>query len=168
MTKAPPFSPQATAELEKLIKLDRGRFRKIATRAHALTYRISRGRLGSKLDSEVGQRPVLLLTTIGRHSGKPRTVPVVYLKADDSYLVVGANAGRDSDPAWALNLRTQPTAEIRVNSEQLTVRASELTAEQAADYWPPLDAMNTSYAYFRTLTDRTLPVFKLAKNHITI
>ena len=161
MTDALPLSPQATSELDKLIKLDRGPLRRLATRGHAITYRLSRGRLGSRLDSDVGQRPVLLLTTIGRHSGKPRTVPVVYLAASDAHLVVGANAGRDSDPAWALNLRSQPTAEIQVNSQRLTVHASELSTEEAAAFWPELDSMNASYAYFRSLTDRVLPVFRL-------
>lgn len=149
-------------EVERAIKLDRGPFRRIAMRGHALTYRLSRGKAGSHISGEAGERPVLLLTTTGRRTGRPRTVPLVYLRDDNSYLVVGANAGRDQDPAWVHNLEATPSAEIQVGDRRLAVRAARLPEAEAAGCWPALDEMNKSYAEFRQLTSRALTVIRLS------
>ena len=50
-------------------------------------YRISGGRIGGKF---LGGAPVLLLTTIGRKSGKPRTAPLLYLRDGEKIVIVGS------------------------------------------------------------------------------
>src|ERR1700683_4643415 len=77
-------------------------------------YRPSRGRLFG----QIAGTPVLLLTTVGRRSGQPRTVPVVYLPDGKRLVVIGSNAGHRAAPAWSLNLEANPVAEVEVGGER--------------------------------------------------
>ena len=72
-------------------------------------YRLTRGRLMGK----VGRAPVLLLTSIGRRSGQPRTAPVLYLADGERVVVIGSNAGNTRAPAWSYNLRANPGSALR-------------------------------------------------------
>ena len=79
------------------------------TRLHAWVYRRSGGRVLGRM----GGQPVLLLQTTGRRSGLTRTTPVQYLADGDTFVVVASNAGAARPPAWYLNLRADPHAQIR-------------------------------------------------------
>src|SRR3954463_9714792 len=79
-------------------------------KANVPLYRLSRGRIGGR----VGRAPVLLLTTTGRKSGAARTAPVLYMRDGERLVVIGSNAGNARAPAWALNLRATPEAEVEV------------------------------------------------------
>ena len=153
-----------STELERLLRLDNGPFRRLAMRGHIRTYRLTHGGKGGRIISDAGDRPVLLLTTIGRHSGKRRTVPLVYLDDHGTYLVVGANAGRDQDPAWVHNLRAEPSAEVQIGRAHRDVRADFLTADEAAPVWLSLDRHNGLYPGMRAQTDRAFPVIRLVLN----
>src|SRR3954469_13570799 len=93
--------------------------------------RASRGRLGGK----VGNGPVLLLTTTGRKSGQPRTAPVLYLADGDRYVVINTNAGNQKTPAWSLNLKANPEAEVEVGRKRAKVRTRPAEGEERADLW---------------------------------
>ena len=73
---------------------------------HKLVWRVSGGRLGTKV---VGL-PVLELVTTGRKSGEPRSVLLNYLDAAAGYAVIASNAGDDRPPLWWLNLQANPEA----------------------------------------------------------
>ncbi|MEU8899750.1 nitroreductase family deazaflavin-dependent oxidoreductase [Nocardia sp. NPDC048505] len=120
-------------------------------------------RSGGKLLGSVKGAPVLILSTVGRKTGKTRTTPVLYLQDGARYLVVGSYAGAPTDPAWVHNLRAQPAAEITVGEQTFPVTATELTAAEAEPLWPRLDAMYAGYADYRTKTDRAFPVFALTR-----
>jgi len=94
-------------------------------------YRISGGRIGGKIN----QAPVLLLTTTGRKSGQQRTAPVVYLADGENLVVIGSNAGHNRTPAWSLNLKANPDAEVEVRRERRQVRARVAEGEERADLW---------------------------------
>lgn len=68
------------------------------TGGNAVLLKISKGRIGS---SFLGV-PVLLLTTIGRKSGKSRIRPLYYLADGDNLVLVASNAGISTDPAWQM------------------------------------------------------------------
>jgi deazaflavin-dependent oxidoreductase (nitroreductase family) len=94
-------------------------------------YRLSGGRIGGR----VAKAPVLLLTTTGRKSGQPRTAPVVYLADGDRFVVINTNAGNERVPAWSLNLRANPEAEVEVGRKRLPVRARIAEGEERAELW---------------------------------
>lgn len=151
-------------EARKAVKLDRGPFRKLSCRMHARMYRLTGGRIGGQLDSASGVRPILLLETTGRRSGRKRSTPLVYLLDGETWVVAGANAGRDTDPAWVLNLRADPHATITVGRDVIDVVAAELDLAEAQTMWPALNAMNAQYREYQKLTDRTVPVIRFHRN----
>jgi deazaflavin-dependent oxidoreductase (nitroreductase family) len=90
---------------------------------------------GGRLMGKVGRAPVLLLTTTGRKSGQPRTAPVVYLEDAGRHVVIDTNAGNTRLPAWSLNLKANPEAEIEVGRRRIAVRGRVAGGEERAELW---------------------------------
>jgi F420H(2)-dependent quinone reductase len=111
-------------------------------------YRASHGRLFG----QIAGTPVLLLTTVGRRSGQPRTVPVVYLPDGERLIVIGSNAGHKTAPAWSLNLEANPDAQVEVGSKRQKIRARIAEGEERAELWRK---MNTQYSGFDDYDART-------------
>lgn len=128
------------------------------TRTHALVYRLSGGRILGRF----GGRPVLLLRTTGRRTGRRRTTPVEYLPAGAGYVVVAANAGAARPPAWSLNLGAEPRAGVRVRTQDVDVLARELHGSEREDMWRRLTSANPRLEDAARKAGRTLPVLLLA------
>lgn len=79
-------------------------------KAHAWLYR----KTGGRVLGRVGGQPVLLLTTIGRRTGVPRTTPVQFMRSGARMVVVAANGGAPVAPAWLGNLVATPRASVLV------------------------------------------------------
>jgi F420H(2)-dependent quinone reductase len=120
-------------------------------------YRLSGGRVGG----HVGKAPVLLLTTTGRRSGRARTAPVVYLADGASFAVIGSNAGHNREPAWSLNLKAKPEAEVEVGRRKLPVRARIAAGEERADLWRRHNDQFSGFDEYKARTDRDIAVFVL-------
>ena len=120
-------------------------------------YRLSRGRIGGR----VGGGPVLLLTTIGRKSGQPRTAPVLYLADGDRFVVINTNAGNTKTPAWSLNLRANPEAEVEVGERKVKVRARLAEGEERADLWRRHMEQYSGWDYYESKLNREIGVFVL-------
>jgi deazaflavin-dependent oxidoreductase (nitroreductase family) len=120
-------------------------------------YRLTRGRLMNK----VGRAPVLLLTSIGRRSGQPRTAPVLYLRDGERVVVIGSNAGNVRAPAWSLNLQTNPDAEIQIGGERRLVRARVAESEERAELWRQMNVEYEGFDDYATRTARDIAVFVL-------
>jgi deazaflavin-dependent oxidoreductase (nitroreductase family) len=120
-------------------------------------YRLSRGRIGGR----VGRAPVLLLTTTGRKSGQPRTCPVVYLEDDGRWVVINTNAGHTPAPAWSLNLRANPAAEIEVGRRKHPVKARIAEGEERADLWHKHNVQYSGFDEYAEKLDRDIAVFVL-------
>jgi deazaflavin-dependent oxidoreductase (nitroreductase family) len=120
-------------------------------------YRLSRGRIGGR----VGKGPVLLLTTTGRKSGEPRTAPVLYLADGERYVVINTNAGNTRVPAWSLNLRADPEAEVEVRGRRVKVRARLAEGEERDDLWRRHMQQYSGWDYYESKLDREIGVFVL-------
>ena len=67
---------------------------------------------------------IMLLTTIGRKSGKPRVTPLQYEEIDGQ-LYLGAALGQKAD--WFRNIRANPKVEVRVKSRRFSGLAETIT-----------------------------------------
>lgn len=94
-------------------------------------YRLSGGRIGGR----VNRAPVLLLTTTGRRSGQKRTAPVVYLKDGERLVIINTNAGNERVPAWSLNLKAEPAAEVELGRKRRAVSARVAEGAERAELW---------------------------------
>jgi len=104
---------------------------------------------------------VLLLTTTGRRSGKPRTTPLTFFRCGSKLVVVASNGGADRAPAWSLNLRQEPAAGVRIGSERLAVQAREASAEERERLWPTIVGTYAGYGRYEQRTTRRIPLFIL-------
>lgn len=128
---------------------------KVWSRLNTWVYRVSGGRIGGRFP---GGAPVLLLTTIGRKSGRPQTAPLLYLADGDTYVVVASKGGMSHHPLWFKNLEANPRVEIEVGSRKIPATARRATAAQKAALWPGLVTMYPSYADYQARTTRDIPV----------
>ena len=106
--------------------------------------------------------PTLLLTTTGRKSGRPRTVPLLYARHGDALLVVGSNWGQRQDPAWALNLLANPRATVAVRGKSRPVRARVIEGEERERVWNSILTKNwPGYENYAERSGRHINVFAL-------
>jgi deazaflavin-dependent oxidoreductase (nitroreductase family) len=120
-------------------------------------YRASKGRLFG----QIAGTPVLLLTTVGRRSGQPRTVPVVYLPDGERMIVIGSNAGHERAPAWALNLEANPLADVEVGGDRRKVRARIAEGEERAELWRKMNEQYSGFDDYSARTTRDIRLFVL-------
>ncbi len=128
------------------------------TGAHTFFYRLSGGKLGGRL----GKSPVLLLNTIGRKTGQPRTTPLLYLRDGDDVILVASNGGAPKHPVWWLNLQANPEAEVEIGRDKLKVTARQASAEERSRLWPMVVDMYGDYAEYQKKTTREIPVIILS------
>ena len=105
--------------------------------------------------------PVLLITTTGRNSGLPRTVPIATFPHGDDLVVVGSNFGRDAHPAWTANLKANPRATVTFRGRTRPVQATLLSPDEKAAVWPRLTAVWPNYDRYTEVSGRDLRVFRL-------
>lgn len=128
-----------------------------AGRLNVPLYRLSGGRIGGK----VGRAPVLLLTTTGRKSGQQRTAPVVYLADGDDVVVINTNAGNAKVPAWSLNLKANPEAEVERGRRRYPVRARVTEGEERERLWRLHNEQYAGFDDYQEKLERTASVIVL-------
>ncbi|MER6257868.1 nitroreductase family deazaflavin-dependent oxidoreductase [Streptomyces sp. NPDC001584] len=100
----------------------------------------------------------LLLTTLGRVSGKPVRTPLIYGEAEGAYLVVASKGGDPAHPLWYRNLSEHPTVRIQVGPKVMQGTARTATPEERAAYWPVMVGHWPAYDEYQTKTDREIPI----------
>ena len=129
------------------------------SRATAWLYRRSGGRIGGRW---IGGEPVMLLTTVGRKSGAPRTVPVLYLRDGENVIIVATGVGGSRHPVWYLNLEANPGANIEIGPEEKEMRARRATEEERRVLWPRFVEMYRGFEGYQLRTEREIPVIILS------
>ena len=104
--------------------------------------------------------PCIIVTHTGNKTGGIRKTPLMRVRIDDSYVLIGSYGGRPKDPVWVHNLRANPDVEIRDKTETFTMRIREISddAERkriwdiSAEVFPP-------YNDYQAKAPRQIPVF---------
>ena len=113
--------------------------------------------------ASMGDRPLVLLTTVGRKTGMPRTTPMMFVRDDERIFVVASNAGAPEDPQWYRNLIEDPSVTVELPGEEFKARATPL---DGADYDRTWAMIKERYPFFAEHDDRAgrrIPVVELIK-----
>jgi deazaflavin-dependent oxidoreductase (nitroreductase family) len=105
----------------------------------------------------------LLLTTTGRRSGRQRTSALIYGRSGDDYLIVASKGGADEPPAWYVNLKDNPEAEVQVLADKFRARARDATPEEKPEMWREMVSHWPDYDAYQERTDREIPVVVLER-----
>ena len=106
---------------------------------------------------------ILLLTTTGRKSGEPRTMPLIHREDDGRWVIVASNGGADDHPLWFKNMQADPNASIQVMDEEFPVRFSVAEGAERARLWGLMTEVWPDYDAYQANTDREIPVVVLER-----
>ncbi|MBW8805243.1 MAG: nitroreductase family deazaflavin-dependent oxidoreductase [Catenulisporales bacterium] len=125
-------------------------------------YKATRGRFGTMSGSGFTG---LLLTTIGRKTGKERSVPLLYVGHEGKYYLTGSNWGQKQHPAWSGNLIANPRATLTIKGKKIPVTARLLVGEDREKIWPVLTTTWPAYDIYTERSGRELRVFELTPSY---
>ena len=134
-------------------------------RSHLDAYRRTGGAEGHLRDfSAAGGKPdtpTLLLTTVGRRSGRSITLPLIYGRDGPRYVVVASNGGAPAHPAWYLNLVARKLVEVQVADRRFPAQARTASGEERRRLWTLMADVYPPYGHYQRKTSREIPVVLL-------
>jgi deazaflavin-dependent oxidoreductase (nitroreductase family) len=101
---------------------------------HRGLYRVTGGRVGLWRPRE-NRWGTLRLATIGRRTGKERSVILGYLEDGPNLVTLAMNGWADDEPAWWLNLQAHPAARIDLPDGSCMVTARAAEGEERSRLW---------------------------------
>ena len=121
-------------------------------------YEGTNGEKGSTLmDSGL---PCIIVTHIGNKTGGIRKIPLMRVKVDNSYVLIGSMGGQPKNPVWVYNLRANPDVQIRDKHEVTEMKVREVSDEsERKSLWEASVEAYPPYEEYQAKTDRVIPVF---------
>ncbi|MCT1513998.1 nitroreductase family deazaflavin-dependent oxidoreductase [Dietzia cercidiphylli] len=120
-------------------------------------YEKSNGASGSELSG----MPAVIVTTVGKKSGKLRKTPLMRVEHDGSYAAVASLGGAPTHPVWYWNIKAHPHVEVRDKDRVGDFVAREVTGAERDLWWDRAVAVYPDYRDYQEKTERTIPVFVL-------
>ena len=108
-----------------------------------------------------GNASTLVLTTTGRRSGRPVSVPLFYAADGERLYIVASFGGNDDAPGWYRNLLADSAVEVERGGRKAPYVAKSLSAEEARPIWPKVLAVWPPYASYQKKTKRLIPIVEL-------
>lgn len=133
---------------------------------HLARYLATDGEEGYLWDAGLGGGevvPTLLLTTTGRKSGEPFTLPLIFCRTDNGYAVIASKGGSPAHPSWYLNLQANPEVDVQVKADKFRARARTVGADERTALWKKMVEIYPPYERYQASTDRQIPVVVLER-----
>ena len=127
--------------------------------AHVAKYRETDGQVGFRWNGAT----CLLLTTTGRKSGEPRTVPLIFAADGERCIVVASKGGAPEHPYWYRNLAVNPEVRVQVKGDVFTATARTVEGEERDRCWEIVTAVWPNYNEYVKRTTRVIPVVVLER-----
>ncbi|MET7393307.1 nitroreductase/quinone reductase family protein [Dactylosporangium sp. NPDC005572] len=109
-------------------------------------------------------RPLLLLTTTGRRTGRPHTAPMMFVRLDDRLLVIASNAGAAEHPDWFRNLAADPAVTVEVDGEEFAATARPAAGADRDDLFARISERYPFFRDHQSGAGRVIPVVELVRN----
>jgi len=103
-------------------------------------YSVTRGRFGLRT-ATADRWGMMRLRTVGRRSGKERTVILGYFEDGPDLVTMAMNGWADPEPAWWLNLQAQPDVTVDLPGGSRAVHAHAAGKDERPRLW----AMQATY-----------------------
>lgn len=132
---------------------------KLMSVVNVWAYRLTGGWLGSRFRYGA---PVCLVTMVGRKTGQPRTVPLLYLQRGEELLLVASKGGMSHHPVWYHNMMANPRVEVEIGRQKQTMVVRRATDDEKSRLWPELVKMYPDYDGYQARTTRNIPVLILS------
>jgi deazaflavin-dependent oxidoreductase (nitroreductase family) len=131
----------------------------IAGPSHVQAYRETNGERGYIWNNA----PALLLTTKGRESGEPRTVPLIFACDGDDPVIIASLGGAPRHPSWYLNLQAEPHVQVQIKGDVFDAVARTAQSPERERLWAEAVKVWPQYDDYQALTDRQIPVVVLER-----
>ena len=136
-------------------------FMKLANTIHRALIKVSAGKRGWVFYG----MPVIKLTTIGRVSGKDRSVMLTSpIKSNGDICLVASKGGDDRHPEWYLNLLRDPRVKVELPSGIKSMVATITEGDERELLWNQIVSDFPNYGAYQEKTDREIPVIILKEN----
>lgn len=104
--------------------------------------------------------PCIIVTHKGNKTGAIRKIPLMRVKVNEGYVLVGSMGGQPKNPVWVYNLRANPDVEIRDATEVYKMHVREVTDEaERQRLWEAAAEAFPTYNDYQAKTERKIPVF---------
>jgi deazaflavin-dependent oxidoreductase (nitroreductase family) len=131
---------------------------RLMARIHPPVYRLTGGRwfVGRNL----GVLNVIV-TTVGRRSGKIREIPLFAFEDGERLVIIGSYMGRPEEPAWVGNLIAHPETVVRVGRDLRPMQARIAHGSERERLWALAVRGYPGYEDYASWTTRRIPVVVL-------
>ena len=106
----------------------------LAWRFHRALFRVSGGRRGLWLPAP-GKWGTMRVTTVGRKSGKSRSVILGYFEDGSNLVTMAMNGWGKPEPAWWLNLQARPQVKVELKNGTRTMNGRAAQGPERERLW---------------------------------
>ena len=104
--------------------------------------------------------PCIIVTHVGNKTGATRKIPLMRVKVENSYVLIGSMGGQPKNPVWVYNLRANSDVDIRDQTQVFSMRVREVTDEKERELlWDASAKAYPPYNDYQAKTSRRIPVF---------
>ena len=101
---------------------------------HRALYSITGGRFGLRTTAH-NRWGMLRLKTVGRRTGRERVAIVGFIEDGPNLVIPAMNGWADPEPAWWLNLQSNPEATVELPDGSRLVKARAAAGEERERLW---------------------------------
>jgi deazaflavin-dependent oxidoreductase (nitroreductase family) len=117
---------------------------------------------GHLSDGPFAGRQVLILTTTGAKTGKPREIPLVYTRDGNDIVIVASMGGAPRHPAWYHNIVANPRVTIEVDGKTVQADAHIADGTERRRLYDQHAELHPSFTEYEAKTGgRMIPVIVL-------
>jgi deazaflavin-dependent oxidoreductase (nitroreductase family) len=103
--------------------------------------------------------PVIIVTTMGRNSGKLRKFALMRVEHEGEYALVASMGGAPQNPSWYHNIVAEPHVMIQDGPEPHDFTAEIVEGDERQTWWERAAAVFPTYDKYAAKTDRRIPLF---------
>ena len=102
--------------------------------------------------------PILLLTTTGRKSGEPRTIPIIFTPYKNSFVIIASKGGSPEHPKWYLNILDNPQVTVQVKADVFKAVTRSAQPPEREAIWAEAVKSWPNFDVYQSRTTRQIPV----------